>query len=215
MPADLGILIVTLKRRRPFLDRLMRRLAPQLSPRVEVFTLEDEGAETIGAKRQRMIEACDSRYLCFVDDDDLVHTDYCELILKALDEDPDVVGFRTNYYEDGKLHGHGVISVLAKKWHSTPAPRRGDKPTHWRTPNHLSPVRREMALSIGFPSLMHGEDADYSIRMFKKYPTMREKFIGTITDDGYNRLVCEGPAMYEYFYRTPKRRVEREDMVLA
>jgi hypothetical protein len=57
VPADLAILIVTLVRRRQFFARLMRRLEPQRSNRVAVYTLEDGGAEKIGEKRQRMIES--------------------------------------------------------------------------------------------------------------------------------------------------------------
>ena len=192
MPADLAILVVTLVRRRQFFARLMRRLEPQLSNRVAVYTLEDGGAEKIGEKRQRMIESVTEPYCCFIDDDDLVATSYCADILGALDTDPDVVGFRLRYFEDGILRGRSITSVTAKKWETIHRP--DGMQFHLRTPNHLNPVRREMAQSVGYKPMMAGEDADYSFRLFKMYPNMREAFIDKF--------------LYTYFYRSPQKRVE-------
>lgn len=195
---DFGILIVTLRRRRPYLARLMRRLAPQLTSRVEVFTLEDEGAETIGRKRQRMLESEEAKgcsYLCFVDDDDLVSESYVSDILVAIESGPDVVGFKTRYYENGKYRGDGLLSVTAESWRTVRGSKGGV--LFLRTPNHLSPVRKEMALAAGFPDLQTGEDAAYSRALAKLYPNMRESFV-----DEY---------LYHYLYRgCPKLRKEGE-----
>lgn len=176
----------------------MRRLEPQLSSRVAIYTLEDTGVETIGTKRQRMLDAVKhEKYLCFIDDDDLVSEDYCASILKALDSKPDVVGFRLRYFVDGVLDGTSIISARCKCWSSE---RQGALTLHYRTPNHLSPVRTEMAKEIGFKGLQTGEDADYSNRLYERYPDMREAFIDE--------------HLYDYFYRTPKKRLEREDLVI-
>jgi hypothetical protein len=191
MPADWGILIVTLVRRRQFLARLMRRLEPQLNSRVNVYTLEDQGAETIGTKRKRLLEAADEPWLCFVDDDDLVSEDYVSSICGALDENPDVVGFKLRYLEDGVLKGTSMHSVQSKAWSTQ---RKDGLDLHYRTPNHLNPVRTEMARSISFKPMNTGEDADYSHRLFKAYPDMREVFIDKF--------------LYTYEYRTPRKRVE-------
>lgn len=202
MPADLAILIVTLVRRRQFFARLMRRLEPQLNSRVQVYTLEDSGAEKIGEKRQRMIESVagpggsGEPYLCFIDDDDLVSDNYVRSITGALDQQPDVVGFRLKYYEDGKLKGHSMHSVRSKRWSSEML--RDGTARHYRTPNHLNPVKSEMALSVGFKPMQTGEDADYSERLYKKYPQMNEVFV-----DEY---------LYIYEYRNPQRRVESEHL---
>jgi hypothetical protein len=202
---DLGILIVTLKRRRPYLARLMRRLAPQLTSRVEVFTLEDEGAETIGTKRQRLLDselvsAC--TWTCFVDDDDLVSTDYVPRILGALDENPDVVGFKLRFYEDGKLRGQAIHSLDRNPYkRSVEAPSPRNEPRlYYRIPNHLNPVRLEMARAAGFPDRNHGEDASFSRELYKKFPNMREVFIDSF--------------IYEYFYRSPRRRKESEELIV-
>ena len=192
--ADLAICIVTLVRRREFYARLMRCLQPQLTSRVQVYTLEDAGAEKIGEKRQRLLEAAanSEQWLCFVDDDDLVAETYCSDILGALDQNPDVVGFRLRYYEDGKFKGDSLHSVQAKKWRTEM--RADGTCKHFRTPNHLNPVRCEMAQAIGFKPRNEGEDADYSERLFKTYPRMTEVFIDRF--------------LYSYFYRSPNKRVE-------
>lgn len=202
MSADLAICVVTLVRRRPFFARLMRRLQPQVDAadgRVAVYALEDSGAESIGAKRQRMLESAGEsgeRWFCFIDDDDLVSVDYVPSILEALDKDPDVVGFRHLYYEDGKFKGRSMTSVRCKNWRTEMQP--DGTALHFRTPNHLNPVRTPMALSIGYKPMQAGEDADYSDRLFKQYPNMREEFIDRV--------------MYLYYYRTPQYRVEGRNL---
>lgn len=214
---DLGIFVVTLKRRRPFFARLMRRLEPQLNARVAIYTLEDEGRETIGAKRQRMLEESpDCRLVCFVDDDDLVAPTYCADILDAMDgkavgpegiacEDPDVVGFRLNYFEESRgkfeLRGKSYHSLVAnpyKGWKSVRTSTRPHELIHYRTPNHLNPVRMDWAREIGFKPLQSGEDADFSQRLKESYPHMREAFIDKVE--------------YEYLYRHPHRRKEGEEV---
>lgn len=200
MTATWAICVVTLRRRRQFFARLMRGLAPQLTARVSLYTLEDEGAEKIGEKRQRMLEAAREPFVCFVDDDDVVSDDYVASILGALDEGPDVVGFRLRYYEDGRLRGLSITSLACREW-SEDRPRPGDGLiVHYRTPNHLNPVRREIALAVGFKPMQTGEDADYSHRLFKMFPDMRERFV-----DKY---------LYDYLYRTPQRRAEGEHLVV-
>ncbi len=192
---ELAILIVTLERRRQFFARLMRRLQPQLSSRVNVYALEDAGAEKIGEKRQRMIESVKEPYLCFVDDDDDVAPDYCSSISKALKKKPDVVGFRLRYFEDGDLKGKSLHSVKAKEWKTE---KDGWMDMHYRTPNHLNPLRTDLALEIGFKPLQTGEDSDFSIRLFAAHPDMKEVFV-----DKY---------LYSYHYRTPQIRAESEHL---
>lgn len=199
MAADWAILIVTLKRRRQFFARLMRHLEPQVSPKVNIYTLEDGGVEKIGTKRQRMIEAVKEPYLSFVDDDDVVAPTFCKDILSAISKGPDVVGFRLRYYEDGELRGTSMHSMQAKKWDTVYEP--GKLAMHYRHPNHLNPVRTENALAAGFPPLDSGEDYEYSCRLLKLFPNMTEEFIDK--------------ELYHYFYRSPMFRAEGENLEVA
>lgn len=183
----LGILIPTLKGRRGYLARLMKCLEPQLSDAVKVYTLEDEGADTVGTKRQRLIETAQTSFVAHVDDDDLVAPSYCADVLDAIERGADVVGFRLRYYENGGLAGYATHSLTCGKWGEERGPDNLMRYT--RTPNHLNPVRRELALQIGFKSMRVSEDADYSVRLFEKFGgAMNEVFV-----DKY---------LYDYFHRT-------------
>jgi hypothetical protein len=188
-PPALAILIPTLPERRSLLARLLRRLRPQRYG-VQVVTLPDRGKLLIGEKRQRLLE--DPRvvapFVAFVDDDDLVSADYCPRILAGIASGADVVCFRVRCYWDGVLVGRAITSLTVGAW------RRGESGAdglHYyeRTPNHLNPIRRELALSVGYRAMRTGEDADYSRRLFDRHgAAMKEHFI-----DAY---------LYDYYYRT-------------
>lgn len=179
MPAPaIAILIPTLPARRPLLARLMGRLGPQLAAangRAVVLTLEDGGQSPVGAKRQRLVEACRTPWLAFVDDDDLVSWDYLPRVLAGVDSGADVVGFWLRHYVDGRLAGVSVHSLACGHWHTVPPAEPGGLARHYRTPNHLNPVRRELALDVGYRPMSVGEDADYSRRLFARHgAAMRE-----------------------------------------
>jgi len=186
----LSILIPTLPDRRPLLGRLWERLRPQVDAAggaVAVLPLPDDGKLTVGRKRQLLLQAAATPYVAFVDDDDLVSDDYCPCVLEGLRAGADVVGFRLNHYTDGVLTGHAIHSLRVSEWKYEHDPAAGLY-FYERTPNHLNPIRRELALSIGYKSLDTGEDADYSRRLFERHgATMREHFV-------------DAP-LYHYFYR--------------
>jgi hypothetical protein len=182
------ILILTIPSRAEFLKTLMERLQPQLVPGVEVVTALDDGDVTIGAKRQSLIENATARYVCFVDDDDLVAPDYVARVMNIINRDdaPDVVGFKLRHYIDGKLAGIAVHSYGAAGI-AIQVPHRGVR-RHERLPNHLNPVRRELALAVGYKDRNTGEDGDFAQRLAKLRPRPREEFV-----DHH---------LYEYLYRS-------------
>lgn len=174
----LSILVPTLACRDEFFAKLQACLLPQLGDEVVLLKLRDDGKETIGAKRQRLLEGASTPYVAFVDDDDLVSPQYCSRIVEALKTKPDVVGFRLLQFDNGHFAAQSIHSVTSGRWYTDV-----ETGVHYRTPNHLNPIRRKLALSVGFRDDMNfGEDADYSIRLFEKHPKMREFFIN---DDLY------------------------------
>ncbi len=61
--------------------------------------------------------------------------------------------------KDGNDHAEPFFhSIKYDKWYSKDS-------KHYRTCNHLNPVRRELALKVGFPDIMSGEDHNYSTRL--------------------------------------------------
>jgi hypothetical protein len=153
----LTILIPTMPNRGEMLERLLAVLRPQLERHPSVGYITDDGPGTIGAKRQRMMEAAAGEYVAFVDDDDMVSADYLDRIVPCLASSPDCVGITMHVTMDGR------------DWHPSPIFRHSLRFAEnfvWsgtnRTPHHLCPLRRELALRARFPDLMWGEDFNFA-----------------------------------------------------
>lgn len=141
----------------------------------------------VGGTRQWMIENAPADYVSFVDDDDLVAGDYVARVMKVLDspDPPDVVGFRLRYFLDGVQAGVAVHSYNAVNISAVLRERSWRK--YDRQPNHLNPVRRSIALRVGYKMLDTGEDGDYATRMGKLSPRPREVFIDAYQYDYLDR----------------------------
>lgn len=163
----LSILICSLTKRKTLLDGLLQQLAPQLVDDVQIIINSDGGKKTTGAKRNELLKAATGKYTVFIDDDDAVSNDYVSLILKAVKEDCDVVGIHLlmTRHNNIKTECRTYHSLKYREWYDEPDPDRPGKKRYFRNPNHLNPVKRELALTIGFPEIDSGEDHDYSKRL--------------------------------------------------
>lgn len=179
----LSILILSIESRAELLARLLAKLQPQLTAETELLTLIDKGERSIGAKRNELLLRARGRYVCFIDDDDLVADDYVASLLDATRLDPDAVGFRLEYSVNGKYDADALHTIRNAKWDT--ALKDGRK-VYLRTPNHLNPVRRSIALAHPFPEINHGEDHAYSDRI--KPDIRTEVYIDRV--------------MYHYLYQT-------------
>ena len=149
------ILIPTMPGREAMLAELLTVLEPQLKKGVGYLT--DAAPGTIGAKRQRMIQAATADYVAFVDDDDMVSRDYVARILPCLKSKPDCVGITMHVTMDGRdwnpspIFRHSLQFRENFLWHGQD-----------RTPHHLCPLKRAAALQSRFPDIMWGEDYNYA-----------------------------------------------------
>jgi glycosyltransferase involved in cell wall biosynthesis len=166
----LSILVPTLESRANLLARLLSILSPQLTDAVEVLTELDDGTRSIGDKRNALLERASGEYICFVDDDDIVSSDYVDRILKATTSRPDCVGMHLLHFQDGVLIGFTYHSIRYKGWHQGVDESTGYV-RFYRNPNHLNPVRREHALRCRFPEISFGEDRVYSFKLRKLLAT--------------------------------------------
>jgi hypothetical protein len=185
-PMQLSILIASTLVRHEMLAKLTAYLRDQmrLYPReVELLVEIDDGEISIGEKRQKLLERAVGHFVAFVDDDDWVSHDYVRKILDAIDRQPeaDCVSLRgiiTTNGADPRFFDHSIDNPV---WEE----RDGE---YKRSPNHLNPVRREIALAVGFPLISFGEDKIYS--------------------DGIQaRIKSEAKTegvLYHYWYRTKK-----------
>ncbi len=186
----LSVLIPTLECRKPYLDRLLGILNRQRMKELEVVTLKDKGDESIGQKRNKLLDVAQGDYLVFVDDDDTVAENYVAALLNALADKPDCVGFKIRRTIDGKHWGEQRNSLA---YRTEVIERYEDKTNYWgKRIGHLNPVRSDYARAIRFQPWNACEDSDYAERL---QPLLKsEVFV-----DQY---------LYTYEYRQDKDKVE-------
>ncbi len=157
----LSILIPTLTARSELLSKLLNKFAVQIDaaspsgkPDVEVVISEDNGEQSVGAKRNYLLSEAKGLFVVFVDDDDEVSDDYVFQIRNAILEHPDVdcIGMRAIMTTGGK-HPRPVVYSRSYQRAET---RDG---MYLRPPQHLTPIRRSIAVRHQFPDVSLGEDA--------------------------------------------------------
>ena len=158
----LSILIPTLTSRGHFYNRLHSQLSKLIaeSPfkdEIEIIPLCDNRELTIGDKRNKLLEMATGEYSVFVDDDDLVDGNYIKLIMQVLPDGFDGIGFKGLIFTDGK-NPKSFIHKVGETY-------REQGGIYYRPLNHLNPIKTSIMRKIGFPSLNHAEDFDFSNRL--------------------------------------------------
>lgn len=114
----------------------------------------------IGHKRNRLLQNSTGLYVAFIDSDDRVAQDYVELLLEGIDHGPDCCSLTGVITENGLTPKKFIHSDRYDSWFEKDG-------VYYRCVNHLNCIRRDIALQIGFPETMHGEDHDYSKKLKK------------------------------------------------
>ncbi len=183
----LSILICTIDSRKEQFDKLFdfvnkQRLVNDTVARfVEILFECDNKEMSIGAKRQKLLERATGEFVVFIDDDDFVSERYVSSILKATRSKPDCIGFLIECDMQGKIET-AITSNRYDKW-----TEGQDGFTHNRTIYHKSPIRRTIALQIGFKNIRYSEDSDFSKRLKDSGLLVHEEFVNDV--------------MYYYRYR--------------
>jgi glycosyltransferase involved in cell wall biosynthesis len=154
----LSILIPTLRRRNAQLRLLLDAVYSQQVDGVEVLLDIDDGEDTVGKKRQRLLSKARGEFVAHIDDDDRISPTYVSKILSAIEKNPDVVGLTGIITTEGLNPKKFIHTMQCKTWYE-------HENCYYRNPNHLNPVKRELALQVGFKDINCGEDKDYSDRL--------------------------------------------------
>jgi hypothetical protein len=153
-----SILIATQPSRSEYLKRLLGVLTPQAAGRsdVEVMVRTSDPELGLGDNRQIMREGARGLYSNFVDDDDLVASDYVGRVLPLLDG-VDYVSYEFQEYSDGMPRPPTHVSLHHGPWHQ-------DSTGLWRDIVHFCPVKTALALAVPM-SGGWGEDTRWTNQM--------------------------------------------------
>jgi len=112
------ILVPTLGQRGEYLCQMLDGLLPQVDRArgVKVLAYWDNGEVDVATKKQALLEAADTDYVSFVDDDDTVSDDYVSAITKALALRPEYVGLKLQVYKDGLPYALSHHSLSHGTW---------------------------------------------------------------------------------------------------
>lgn len=159
--------ILTLPQRKDKLKRLLdllHKTTPlRYKNRIEIIINEDDGKKSIGVKRQEVIDKAKGKYISFIDDDDMVSISYITKIADTLSlKNVDGVGFLGIFYYEGNP---GLLFSHANKNKTHHLSECGK--IQYRTLNHLNPVKTDIARQIKYLDISHGEDMDYSNKLFE------------------------------------------------
>lgn len=133
---------------------------------VEVITAVDNKEISIGKKRQNLLVAAKGEWVVYIDDDDMVSADYVDSILAALQSNPDCVGFKIECRMNGGAPQMASASMKYKHW--------GDNQDGFRfvrSPYQKTPIRRNLALLVGYPDLRYAEDKVFAEGIIKHLKT--------------------------------------------
>lgn len=157
------ILIATVIDRRHLFVPLHAELQRQidllgLSNEVSILYEEDNKEISVGAKRQLLLDRSSAEYINFMDSDDFPKDWYVKELFGAMQSKPDCVGMKIAMTTNGVKPETCIHSLRNDHWYT-----KGS--THYRNVTHFNPIKRELALQVGFPNLRFGEDKHYSDRV--------------------------------------------------
>lgn len=170
----LSLLIPTIKRHEKFLYDLLSELSYQKIPyagSIEILIDRSE-FDSIGEKRNRLLEKAQGKYIAFFDADDTPSENYIELLMEGINKDVDSCSLKGMYYVDGNFDGIFEHSIKYNKWETVQGEVK-----YLRTHNHLNCVRASIAKQIKFPEKNFGEDSDWSGELYKSGLIKTEHYI--------------------------------------
>lgn len=181
----LSILIPTLTDRVNYLNNLLKIINNQIQAikaedKVEILVNSDNRQKTTGEKRNELLQLAEGDYVWFIDDDDEIYPGAIKAILEAANKNPDCMAINGTMTTNGVNEERWYIAI-----NNSYEKRNG---IYYRYPNHITPIKRKLAVKIKFPEKTFGEDFDYATQL---------KNAGLLKTEEIIKL-----PIYHYKYRT-------------
>ncbi len=177
----LSILICHLPERKAYLGNLLEILHIQKDAfpdgYIEIL-IDPHPTDSIGTKRNRLLEAAKGEYVCFIDDDDRVSLYYIPLLFNGLLMGVDCCSLLGEITEDGKNPQLFEHSIKYKEYRTNQI--IGSRIKYERFPNHLNCIKASIAKQFKFPEISHGEDTSFATQIFKSGLIKTEHYIPEI-----------------------------------
>lgn len=175
----LSLLIPTTPDRDNYMVGLLAEIRRQIAElnlwgQVEIVTKYDNFENTVGWKRNFLLNQADGDYLAFIDSDDRISEDYIKTAFEGINKGVDCCSLTGVITEDGKNPKMFIHSILYDRWFE-------QDNVYYRNTNHLNIIRSSIAKQMKFPEKNHGEDADYSKQLLKSGLLKTEHFIDAVT----------------------------------
>lgn len=158
----LSILIPTVPSRFNFYTQLIEHINKQKTEDVEIISdTADVGVKTTGQKRNDLLNSARGEYVWFIDDDDWISDTAISDILEGIKSNPDSFAINGTYTENGQNLKQWFIAKdleYCADWST-------GKEVYLRPPNHITPMKKSIALQIGFPNKSNAEDYDFCMRL--------------------------------------------------
>lgn len=146
----LSILIPTLPRRSAFLSEILNEINRQIGNHPIQVLIDSRAEPTTGEKRNWLNENAVGEYVWQVDDDDMILPNAIDAIIEGLESKPDCLAINGIMTTDGRN---------LQKWEIAIGNQYVTKGNiHYRHPNHITPMKREIAGQIKFEHISYGED---------------------------------------------------------
>lgn len=171
-----SILICTLEERQEKFNKIHEKLTKQidtnqLNDQVEILYFKDKrGEHSVGLKRNDLIARSQGKYVSFIDDDDDVHERYIAIIHEKLLQNPDCVSLTGIITTNGQNPKKFIHSIAYDHYFENDG-------VYYRPPNHLNPIKREIAKQFLFPTINYGEDTNWAMQIAKTGLLKKEEII--------------------------------------
>jgi len=129
---------------------------------VEVLVNADGGEKSTGRKRNELLQQAKGKYVVAVDDDDRVSERYIVELLEAAKSDADCFSISGYMWTNGSNRRDWHIS---KNYDYCTKQNQQGEDVFYRFPNHIAPIKRQIAAQFEFPDKYQFEDFEWASKI--------------------------------------------------